>query len=217
MSGGVLEAVCRVHQLLPIPGHLGVTGIDKRPVDDAVKVHGLGLRGDVQVSRKHHGGPDKAVYAYSAESAAWWAAELGRDVGPGLFGENLRTRGLDVDGAVVGERWQVGETGDGPLLEVTMPRTPCATFTHRMGERGWARRFADGGRPGAYLRVGRTGTLRAGDAVHVVHRPDHGVSVAALFAGDARAAATLLAAADAGQLELATAMARHARGVANRR
>jgi len=200
-------AVCRVHQLRPVPGYLGVTAIDKRPADGEVRVHRLGLRGDVQVSRRHHGGPDKAVYAYAEESASWWADQLGREVEPGLFGENLRTSGVDVDGAVVGERWQVGQVGAGPLLEVTMPRTPCATFTHRMGERGWARRFTEGGRPGAYLRVLAGGTLRSGDPVQVVHRPAHGVTVGAVLTGsDPDGPAALLAAVERGEVVLARSM-----------
>ncbi len=209
MSAGVLEAVCRVHQLVPVPGHLGVSGIDKRAVDVAVTVHLLGLRGDVQVSRRHHGGPDKAVYAYAAEAAEWWADELGREIPPGLFGENLRTRGVEVDGAGIGERWQVGAPGAGPLLEVTMPRTPCASFTHRMGLRGWAPRFAGSGLPGAYLRVLRTGTLSAGDAVEVVHRRAHGVTVAMVSLGDRTGADALRQAVSRGEVCLAAAMAPH--------
>ena len=203
---GTLLAVCRVHALVPVPGHLGISAIDKRPVEASVRVHRLGLRGDVQVSRRHHGGPDKAVYAYAQESAAWWADELDREVVPGLFGENLRTQGVDVDGAVVGERWQVGAAGSGPLLEVTMPRTPCGTFTHRMDEPDWHRRFAASGRPGAYLRVLRTGSLRVGDAVEVVHRPAHGVTVAAISLGDRSGSAALREAVRRGEVDLAAAM-----------
>jgi MOSC domain-containing protein YiiM len=204
---GTLLAVCRVHALVPVPGHLGVSAIDKREVGASVRVHRVGLRGDVQVSRRHHGGPDKAVYAYAQESARWWSERLGREVPPGLFGENLRTGGVDVDGALVGERWQVGGVGRGPLLEVTMPRTPCATFTHRMREPDWHRRFAAAGRPGAYLRVLRTGSLRAGDAVTVVHRPAHGVTVGAVSLGsDPDGPAALRAAVERGEVDLADAM-----------
>src|SRR5919206_379797 len=96
----VLVAVCRVHQLLHDRGN-GVTAIDKRPVPAGVRVRPLGLFGDVQAERQHHGGPDQAVYAYAEEDAARFAAGLGRAIPPGLFGENLRTRGVDVSGAVV--------------------------------------------------------------------------------------------------------------------
>jgi MOSC domain-containing protein YiiM len=129
---GVLVAVCRVHALLPDRGN-GVTAIDKRPVTSSVRVRPLGLFGDVQAERQHHGGIDQAVYAYAEEDALRLATLLGREVTPGLFGENLRTRGVDVTGAVIGERWRVGEN---VLLEVTYPRTPCGTFERRMGVPG---------------------------------------------------------------------------------
>ena len=195
-----LLAVCRVHQLLPDAGTVGTTAIDKRPVQGPVGVRPLGLYADVQADRKDHGGRDKAVYAYSEESARAWAAELGYEVTPGLFGENLRTAGLDVDGALIGERWRIGEE---VVVEVTMPRTPCATFGRRLGEQRWVRRFSARGLPGAYLRVVTGGELAAGDAVEVVARPAHGVSVAGLFADPAAGAAALLAARDAGDLDLA--------------
>ncbi|MGQ7296862.1 MOSC domain-containing protein [Quadrisphaera sp. KR29] len=201
---GTLLAVCRVHQLLPDDGTVGVTAIDKRPVQGPVKVLALGAHGDVQADRYDHGGRDKALYAYAQEAADRWATELGREVPPGLFGENLRTAGVDVDGAEVGERWRIG-SGEAALeVEVTMPRTPCATFARRMGEQRWVRRFARAGAPGAYLRVVRPGTVAAGDAVEVLSRPGHGVGVARwLVEADPADARTLLACAADGELDLA--------------
>ncbi len=150
----------------------GETAIDKRPVasvqvrDPGPKRGGLGsgVVGDDVVSRKHHGGSRQAVYAVAREELDWWGAALGRDLADGMFGENLTTSGLDVDGAVVGERWRVGSA----LLEVTGPRIPCATFAAWMGERGWVRRFTERGRTGAYLAVVEPGVVGAGDAVEVV-------------------------------------------------
>ncbi|GAA1721186.1 hypothetical protein GCM10009809_16030 [Isoptericola hypogeus] len=173
-----LLAVCRVHALLPDAGTVGVTAIDKRPVDGRVKARRFGLYADVQADRENHGGPDQAVYAYSQEDAEAWGAELGYEVTPGLFGENLRTRGLAVSDAVIGERWRVGTA----LLEVTQPRTPCQTFARRLGSPPrWVRRFTQANRTGAYLRVVENGDLGAGDAVEVVHRPTHGVTAADWF------------------------------------
>jgi len=176
----LVTAVCRVDRLLPDPGTIGVTAIDKRPVDGAVRVRPLGLYADVQADRKHHGGADQAVYAYADEDAAFFADLLGRDVPPGLFGENLRTSGVDVTGAVTGERWRIGETLE---LEVTIPRIPCGTFARRMGVARWVKRFTEAGRPGAYLRVVRSGPVSAGDPVVVAHRPDHGVTIGQVFGG----------------------------------
>ncbi|SDP38282.1 MOSC domain-containing protein YiiM [Microbacterium testaceum StLB037] len=168
-----LVAVCVVHSLRPDSGSIGVTAIDKRPLEGKVRVGKLGLRSDVQASRKHHGGPEKAVYAYAQDDADFWEGELDRELRPGWFGENLRVEGLDVNGARIGEVWRIGDTVE---LEVTMPRTPCATFARWVGGSaalGWVKRFSDEGRLGAYLRVRRAGEIRAGDAIEVLSSP-HG-------------------------------------------
>ena len=175
---GVLLAVCRVHALHSDDGIVGVTAIDKRPVDGPVMVRRIGLHGDVQADRERHGGFDMALYAYADEAAAGWAEELGRDIPPGLFGENLRTAGIDVDGAVIGERWRIG---DDVLAQVTQPRIPCATFGRRMGEPRWVKRFTQRRLPGAYLRVLVPGEIRAGDAIEVVDRPAHGIRINTWF------------------------------------
>ncbi|TQF07483.1 MOSC domain-containing protein [Kitasatospora acidiphila] len=160
----------------------GVTGIDKRPVTGPVAVaapaQGSGVTGDTICDPRHHGGPDQAVYAYAAEDLADWALELERELPPGVFGENLTTEGLDVSGALIGERWRIG---DALLLEVSAPRIPCRTFQGWLGEQGWVKRFSERARPGAYLRVVEAGPVAAGDAVRVVRRPQHGLDVATVF------------------------------------
>jgi MOSC domain-containing protein YiiM len=163
------------------PAQIGVrrgrpvlSAIGKAPVDGRVRVRGVNVDGDDQADRSVHGGPDKAVYAYAAEDAAWWAQELGRPVEPGAFGENLTVEGVDVSGAVVGEHWIVGTVE----LEVCQPRLPCFKLGLRHGDPGMVRRFAQAGRPGAYLRIVREGELGAGDAIEVRDRPAHGVTVA---------------------------------------
>lgn len=182
----------------------GESAIDKRPVD-RVEVRdpgpkrgglGSGVVGDDVSSRKHHGGSSQAVYAVAREELDWWGASLGRDLRDGMFGENLTTVGLDVDAALVGERWQVGSA----LLEVTGPRIPCATFAAWMGERGWVRRFSERGRTGAYLAVVEAGVIGVDDPVQVVSRPGHAITVPEVFRafmGDADLAGRVL---DAGVL-----------------
>lgn len=178
MKPASVLAVCRVHQLLGDEGRLGVTAIDKRPVEGPVKVLRLGLRGDVQVDREDHGGPDQALYAYSQADADYWAAELGRDIPPGYFGENLRVAGLETSGAVIGERWKIGLDVE---VEVTSPRVPCSTFQRRVNEPNWVKRFTEAGRVGTYLRVVRLGSIQAGDHIHRTYLPAHGVTVGKWF------------------------------------
>ena len=164
------------------------TGIDKRPIDGAVAVRapgpmhgglGSGLIGDTIGNAKVHGGDDQAVYAYAREDLDAWQSELERELTNGMFGENVTMSGIDVTGAVIGERWRIGS--DGLLLEVTRPRVPCKTFAHRLGITGWIKTFTHGGTPGAYLRVLEPGTLRSGDAIEIVDRPAHDVTIGTVF------------------------------------
>lgn len=215
MSFGTLLAVCRVHELRPTRDATGVTAIDKRPVAGPVKVHRLGLSGDLQASRKHHGGESKAVYAYSQDDADYWAAELGTEISPGLFGENLRITGIPVSEAVIGERWQIGEK---TVLEVTCPRTPCRNFADRMQQPRWVSRFAEAGRVGTYLRVVQMGSISAGDTVSVIHRPGHGVTSGDTFRGlSAEQIQLLTSAAASGEVKLSPEMQKMLRQLQSRR
>ena len=164
----------------------GLTGIDKRPVDGPVRVAapgpkgigGSGLAGDAVCKRQHHGGDDQAVYAMAREDLDDWERELGRPLANGSFGENLTTEGLDISGALIGERWRIGPE---VVLEVTCGRIPCGTFQGHLGEKRWVKRFTQKGAPGAYLRVIESGEIRSGDPVEIVHRPEHDVTVALQF------------------------------------
>jgi MOSC domain-containing protein YiiM len=166
---------------------VGRTGIDKRPVVGPVALRapgpktiglGSGVVGDEVFDIAHHGGDDQAAYAYAREDLDTWGVELGRDLSNGVFGENLTTAGLDVNGARIGERWRIGAD---VVLEVRSPRIPCGTFAHWMGEDGWIKRFTNAAIPGAYLRIVEPGEVTAGDAITVVDRPDHEVTVALMF------------------------------------
>lgn len=186
-------SVCRVSELRPDAGIVGVTAIHKRPVSERLSVGELGLYGDIQADRKNHGGPNKAVYVYSQAAADVWAKELGFPVEPGSFGENLRTQGLDVDNAVIGERWQIG---DRLVLEVTMPRIPCMTFGRYRDEPRWVKRFTQKGLAGAYTRRVVKGDVGQGDSIQILSRPDHGVTVKEWFTSRSPTAARTLLAAD---------------------
>jgi MOSC domain-containing protein YiiM len=163
---GVVRAV-------PYAGEEITTGIFKEPVDGPVAVRGVNLDGDDQADRSVHGGPYQAVYAYSAEDYEWWAATLGRPMQPGQFGENLTTKGIDVNGALVGERWRVGST----VLRVTIPRVPCFKLGLKMGDPRFLKQFAQALRPGSYLSIVTEGRVAAGDSIEVIWRPAHRLTI----------------------------------------
>jgi len=154
-------------------GETATTAIWKAPLSGRVPVRGINLVGDDQADRKVHGGRDKAVYSYAREDEDWWESQLGRPIELGTFGENLTVKGIDVTGAVVGERWRIGSA----LLEVAQPRVPCWKLGARMNDPDFPSLFARAGRPGAYLRIIEEGEVGAGDALTVISRPSHGLTV----------------------------------------
>lgn len=178
------------------PGGRGYrTGIDKRPVAE-IEVFapgprygdGPGVVGDHVGDVQHHGGAHKAVYAFAREELDWWEGQLQRGLSDGTFGENLTTEGLDLERLRLNQRVRVGED---VVLEVSVPRQPCATFAGHLGERGWARRFTEHGRCGVYFRVVAPGVVRAGAELELLDPPEHDVDMLTAFAaamGDDEAA-----------------------------
>jgi MOSC domain-containing protein YiiM len=158
-------------------GRQAVSAIWKSPVSGRVAARGVNLEGDDQADREAHGGTDKAVYAYAVEDTRWWEENLGHSLEHGQFGENLTTEGIDVTGALVGERWEIGSV----VLEVSEPRVPCWRLGVRMEDKGFPRRFGAAGRPGTYFRIVGEGELGAGDEIRVVERPDHDLSIGDVF------------------------------------
>ncbi len=155
-------------------GKSGKTGIFKRPVAGPVAVTRAGVAGDTISDLENHGGVDQAVYVFGGPDYAWWSEEVGRDLPPGTFGENLTVSGLESGAVCIGDRLRVGAV----VLEVTAPRIPCATLAARMGDLRFVKRFRWAERPGLYCRVLGEGRVRAGDPV--AFEPYRGERVPAL-------------------------------------
>jgi MOSC domain-containing protein YiiM len=158
-------------------GRPAKSAIWKSPAVGRIVARGVNLAGDDQADRKAHGGPDKVIYAYAVEDARWWGQEIGRSLAYGEFGENLTTEGMQVNDALVGERWQIGTT----VLEVSEPRIPCWRLGVRMNDKMFPRRFTESLRPGAYLRLVVEGDVGAGDEIRAVERPDHDLTIRDVF------------------------------------
>jgi MOSC domain-containing protein YiiM len=192
MSGARVISVNRGKEAdLVMGGRPSRSAIDKRPVAGPVAVGLLGLDGDECADKANHGGSEQAVYAYAREDLDWWTEQLGRELPDGIFGENLTTAGKAITTALIGEIWQVGTA----VVQITSPRIPCVTFKSWLDEPHWVKRFADARRTGAYLRVLSEGTVRAGDELTVLSRPDQAVTVAEsvlAFYGDRQIRSRLL-------------------------
>jgi MOSC domain-containing protein YiiM len=155
----------------------GKTGIFKRGVDGPVAVTSLGLAGDTISDTENHGGVDQAVYIYGAPDYDWWSQELGRELPPGAFGENLTVSGLRSAECCIGDRFLIGSV----VLEVTAPRIPCSTLSARMGDRMFVKRFMRAERPGLYCRIVHGGEVLAGDAVELERYEGENVPAVELF------------------------------------
>jgi len=158
-------------------GHVEQTGIFKFPTDKSVKVTKLGLEGDVIVSKKHHGGPDQALYVYGGADYTWWSGELKKEISPGTFGENLTISELESAQFDVGDYLHI----DDVTLQVTAPRIPCGTFAARMDDPQWVKRFRYAERPGLYCRVIKEGFVKAGDPVSVERYTGETISILEMF------------------------------------
>jgi MOSC domain-containing protein YiiM len=160
-------------RLIVLNGEPTKTGICKHPVAGPQPLRDNQVGADRQGNYEVHGGHDKAAYAYAAEDYGWWEEELGRELEPGTFGENLTVEGIDLGAARVGDRWKLGAA----TVEVSEPRIPCSKLAHKMEDPAFVKRFARALRPGAYLRIVEEGPIEAGDRIEVISRPDHEVTM----------------------------------------
>jgi MOSC domain-containing protein YiiM len=161
----------------PKGNEIEITGIHKLAATGATRVTAEGVADDFIGDLKNHGGPDQAAYIYSADDYAWWSRSLGRELGPGTFGDNLTISGLDSTRLRIGDRLKAGSV----TLEVTAPRIPCSTLARRMADRAFIEKFRQAERPGAYCRVIQEGTLGRGDAVSLEAFDGEPVTILELF------------------------------------
>jgi MOSC domain-containing protein YiiM len=153
------------------------TGIFKIPTSESLWLSSLGFENDAIVSKKHHGGPDQAVYVYGAADYDWWSKELGKELAPGTFGDNLTISDLESAQFDIGDYLYIGAVA----LQVTAPRIPCSTFAARMEDPQWVKKFRYAERPGLYCRVLQEGFVQAGSPVTVERYAGETLSVVQMF------------------------------------
>jgi len=157
--------------------HIETTGIYKVPVHKPVEIKSLGIEQDAICDKKNHGGPDQAIYVYGGADYEWWSQELGKEISPGTFGENLTIGGLESAQFNVGDYIHI----DAVTLQVTAPRIPCGTFAARMDDPQWVKRFRSAERPGLYCRVIQEGLVQAGDTVSAERYAGETISIVEMF------------------------------------
>ncbi len=150
------------------------TSIFKSPVNGEVFAAYSNLDGDRQADLTVHGGRDKAIYVYSQDYYALWASDLNVPVlEPAQFGENLTVSGCQDADIIIGDRYRMGSAE----VVVTQPRIPCFKLGVRFNNKLLPKLFWEKGRLGFYLRVTKEGVLKSGDAIELLERPKHNISV----------------------------------------
>ena len=165
--------------MAPFRGENEPSAIAKAPVAGPLRISLMGLEGDEQADRKHHGGADKAIHHYAFDHYADWRAELGELpvlAGAGGFGENISTLGLSEDKVWLGDRFRMGTA----LVEVSHGRQPCWKLDHRFGAPMVAH-IVRNRRCGWYYRVLEPGVVQAGDRLECVERGLEAWPISRLF------------------------------------
>lgn len=170
----VLSINCAMPDVVEINGKPVMTGIYKQPVDGPVKVGELTIAGDDQADKRVHGGPDQAVYCYSAKHYPHWQSYLQTGaLAYGTFGENLILSDMDEADICIGDILQIGQV----QLQVTKPRIPCFKLAHKLNSKAVIKDFLQSGFSGFYCRVLQQGEIAAQDAVQIVKRDPQNISV----------------------------------------
>lgn len=168
-------------RVVTMPGDSRTTAIFKTPVAGRVAVGHEGLDGDQQADRRVHGGPDKALHHFPAETHARLAArfpDAAATLGPGTLGENLSTVGADETTVCIGDVYALGTA----RVQLCQPRQPCWKIEARHGVEGMTRAIAEAGIAGWYYRVLEPGTVAVGDAIELLDRPPGAPTLAAFWA-----------------------------------
>ncbi|CAM4308886.1 MOSC domain-containing protein [Lacicoccus alkaliphilus] len=144
------------------------TAIYRGKTNEAVYLTEKGFQNDEVGDKKNHGGPEKAVFCYTAGHYTDWRNALGQDIGPGAFGENLAVTGLDETNVCIGDVYRIGEAE----VQVSQPRRPCWRPARRHRIVDLALKIEESGRTGWYFRVIKEGCVENGDSIRLLERPN---------------------------------------------
>jgi molybdenum cofactor synthesis domain-containing protein len=132
-------------------------GTIKEPVE-AVEIDDLGIAGDA------HSGPwHRQISLLAQESIDRFSEKMKRDFPPGVFAENITTRGIDLSGVRLLDRFRIGDVE----LELTQIGKKChgdnCAVYREVGKCVMPKE-------GIFCRVLRAGTIRPGDRVEYLPR-----------------------------------------------
>lgn len=151
------------------------SGIDKRPVEKA-EVNELGMLNDVQVDKRFHGGPERALHQFalsSYETIIKQCPLLHKKAWPGSIGENISSDTMADDTVCIGDIYQIG----GIKVQVSSPRIPCWKISHKFNFKGVDKVIASHAITGWYYRVLESGEVKVGDEITLLERPNPNMTI----------------------------------------
>jgi MOSC domain-containing protein YiiM len=153
------------------------TSIVKTPVN-ALTVHSTHTDEDTQTNKRLHGGPEKVLHQYSPINYLTIKKHFPEgDFLPGTIGENISVDGMDDTTVFIGDIWQFGNVE----LQVSAPRAPCNKINQRYNIANLDRFVGERGITGWYYRVLKTGVIKVGDDVRLLHRENDTVNIQTLM------------------------------------
>ncbi|NMA68722.1 MAG: MOSC domain-containing protein [Desulfitobacterium sp.] len=130
-------------------------GMRKKNVNEANLKANFGIEGDA------HGGDWHRQVSLLALESIEKMQEMGLDVGPGDFAENLTTEGIDLISLPLGTKIKIGEKGLGEVTQIGKEcHTRCAIY-YQAGDCVMPKE-------GIFIRVLEGGPIKVGDTVEVV-------------------------------------------------
>ncbi len=148
------------------------TAFRKIPIEtEGIQLGMTSFVGDMVQDKKHHGGNDKAICCYNSDHFRKWKDELGFELAPAAFGENLTLEGDSAleNNLFIGDRYQLGEA----IVEVSEPRGPCYVIGIRYNYKQFPVHLQQTGLTGYYMRTIRTGLVKKTDKlVHISSHPE---------------------------------------------
>lgn len=130
-------------------------GQRKENVGSGNLVIDFGLEGDA------HGGPWHRQVSLLALESIKKMQELGLDVKPGDFAENLTTEGLDLVSLPIGTKLKIGQTAIGEVTQIGKEcHTRCAIY-YQAGDCVMPKE-------GIFIKVTTEGPVQVGDEIAVI-------------------------------------------------
>jgi MOSC domain-containing protein YiiM len=170
----ILSVNVSLPKVIDFEGQRTTTGIFKEPVEGRVSLRTLNLDGDRQADLTVHGGPDKAVYAYSMEHYDYWHGIFpDLPIPIGMFGENLTVERLIESEVNVGDVFRIGSA----TVIATQPRMPCYKLGVKFGRMDVLKKFLASGRSGIYFRVLKEGEVAAGDSIVQIREDSNRITI----------------------------------------